>query len=472
MPHRPPRSILIPLIVACALFMENLDSTVLSTALPTIALSLGESPLRLNLAISSYLLSLAVFIPVSGWLADRIGARTLFRAAIAVFTLGSICCGISDSLLQLVAARVFQGIGGAMMVPVGRLVLLRSTDKADLVRAMSYLTVPALLGPIIGPPVGGFLVTYFTWRWIFWINLPIGLLGILLVTRYIDDIRVERPQRFDFRGFVLTAIGISAAMFGFELAGRGLVPTGWVLALLAIGASALTLYVLHARRLKAPILDLRLLRIQTFRAGVLGGFLFRVGAGALPFLLPMMLQLGFGLSAFHSGSLTFAAGIGAITMKLTARPILRTLGFRPVLIGNALICACFLGGIGLFQQGMPHLAIILFLLVSGFFRSLQFTSINALTIADIDRQAMSQASTFSTTAQQLSLSVGVGVGAMALHLTVLLNGGGPIAAADFLPPFLLVGLLTAASALMYVRLPRHAGAEVSGHGMPSPAASE
>lgn len=472
MPDRPLRTPVIPLIVACALFMENLDSTVLSTALPTIAQSLGESPLRLNLAISSYLLSLAVFIPVSGWLADGIGAKTVFRLAIAVFTLGSIGCGLSSSLLTLVAARVFQGIGGAMMVPVGRLVLLRATEKSDLVRAMAYLTVPALLGPIIGPPVGGFLVTYFTWRWIFWINVPIGVLGILLVTRFIEDIRVERPERFDFRGFALTAVGISATMFGFELAGRGLVRGSWVAALLAIGISSLALYVWHARRAAMPILDLRLLRIPTFRAGILGGFLFRVGAGALPFLLPMMLQLGFGLSALHSGSLTFAAGVGAIAMKLTARPILRFCGFRTVLIGNALICAGFLGGIGLFQQGMPHLAIILFLLASGFFRSLQFTSINALTVADIDRAAMSRASTFSTTAQQLSLSVGVGVGAMALHLSVLMGGSGAITAADFLPPFLAVGVLTAASGLLYLGLPRHAGAEVSGHGLATPAASE
>jgi EmrB/QacA subfamily drug resistance transporter len=471
MPDRPLRTPIIPLIVACALFMENLDSTVLSTALPAIARSLDENPLRLNLAISSYLLSLAVFIPVSGWLADRVGAKMIFRIAIGVFTLGSICCGLSDSLLMLVAARVFQGMGGAMMVPVGRLVLLRSTEKSDLVRAMSYLTVPALIGPIIGPPVGGFLVTYFSWRWIFWINVPIGILGILLVTKFIEDIRADRPQRFDFRGFALTAVGISAAMFGFELAGRGLVPTSWVVVLLTLGVCCLTLYVLHARRAAAPIIELRLLRVPTFRAGILGGFMFRVGAGAIPFLLPMMLQLGFGLSAFHSGALTFASGIGAMTMKLTARPILRWIGFRPVLIGNALICGGFLGAIGLLQAGMPHLGVILFLLVSGFFRSLQFTSINTLTVADIDRPALSQASTFSATAQQLSLSVGVGVGALALHLTMQ-AGGGPITAADFMFPFFAVGLLTAGSALLYIGLPRHAGAEVSGHRLPVAAASE
>jgi EmrB/QacA subfamily drug resistance transporter len=305
-----PRHALIPLIVACALFMENLDSTVLSTALPAIAASFGEDPVRLNLAITAYLFSLAVFIPISGWVADRFGARRVFRAAILVFTVGSILCGISQSLTELVLARIFQGLGGAMMVPVGRLVLLRSVDKAQLVSAMTYLTVPALIGPVIGPPLGGFITTYFSWRWIFFINVPIGLLGMLLATLFIEEIREERPPPLDLPGFLLTGIGLMSIVVAFESIGRPLLPAGAVLALFAIGAAALLTYLHHYRRQTHPALNLGLLRVPTFRVAIVGGFLFRIGIGATPFLLPLMLQIGFGMSPLKSGLLTFAGAAG------------------------------------------------------------------------------------------------------------------------------------------------------------------
>ncbi|MGH6958973.1 MAG: MFS transporter, partial [Dongiaceae bacterium] len=371
-----PRQILVPLIVACALFMENLDSTVLSTSLPAIARSLGENPLHLNLAITSYLFSLAVFIPISGWVADRFGARQVFRAAIVVFTAGSILCGTSDSLTGFVLARILQGIGGAMMVPVGRLVVLRTVSKVELVRAMAYLTVPALVGPVLGPPLGGFITTYVSWRWIFWINVPIGILGVILVSLFIEDIRELRPPPLDLRGFLLTAAGLTGLVVGFETVGRGVLPTGTILALSAVGSAFLTLYVRHARRTAHPAIDLTLLRIPTFRASLVGGLLFRVGIGAEPFLLPLMLQAGFGMSAFESGTLTFVTAVGALTMKLSVEPILRRFGFRPVLVANALICGGVLMTYGLLEPGTPAWVIMALLLAAGFFRSLQFTSIN------------------------------------------------------------------------------------------------
>ena len=415
---------LIPLIVACALFMENLDSTALATALPAIAASFGESPLELSLAITSYLFALAVFIPISGWVADRFGARRIFRLAIVVFVLGSILCGFSTTIWHLVLARTLQGMGGAMMVPVGRLVLLRSVAKADLVRAMAWLTMPALIGPMLGPPLGGFVTTYLSWRWIFWINVPIGVLGIVLVSLFIPNLREERPPRLDLLGFLLSAVGLLGLVFGFETIGRDLVPWSTALLLLAVGIVGIGLYVLHATRTLHPVIDLGLLGIATFRASVLGGSLFRIGIGAMPFLLPLMLQEGFGLSAFHSGLLTFAAAAGAMAMKLTAAPILKQFGFKRVLIASALIGAAFIAANGLFEPSTPHLLILCVLLVGGFFRSLQFTSVNTLAYADIERQWMSRATSFASMMQQLSLSIGVGTGALLLHLTVAARGDG------------------------------------------------
>ncbi len=455
---------LVPLIIACALFMENLDSTVLATSLPAIAHDFGESPVRLSFAITSYLFSLAIFIPISGWVADRFGARNVFRGAIVVFLAGSILCGLSGTLWQMVGARMLQGMGGAMMVPVGRLVLLRSVAKADLVAAMAWLTVPALIGPVVGPLVGGFITTYVHWRWIFWINVPIAILGLVLASLFIPAHREPPPPPFDRAGFGLTAVGLVGLMFGFETVGRDIVPVWASGLLLGLGALCTTLYVLHARRSRHPVLELRLLGVPTFRASVLGGFLFRMGIGALPFLLPLMLQAGFGLSAFESGQLTFAAALGALTMKLVAKPILRRFGFRRVLIGNALLSGLSLGAIALFRPETSHAVILAVLLTGGFFRSLQFTSINTLGYADIDPQRMSRATSFSSMAQQLSLSAGVASGAIILHLTMAARGGGALLAADFEPAFLAVGLAAALSGLIYLRLPADAGAEVSGHG--------
>ncbi len=459
---------LIPLIVACALFMENLDSTVLATALPAIAHAFGESPLKLNLAITSYLFSLAVFIPISGWMADRHGTRTVFRAAIIVFTLGSILCGLSQSFWELVGARVLQGVGGAMMVPVGRLLVIRSTSKSELVRAMAFLTLPALIGPVIGPPLGGFLTTYLSWRWIFWINVPIGILGVTLVSMHIPNTRAASVPPLDRLGFMLSGFSLLGLVFGFETIGRDLLPAWGPPLLLSFGAFGLWLYLRHARRIAYPVIDLRLLREPTYRICILGGFLFRIGVGAVPFLLPLMLQLGFGLSAFQSGMLTFASAVGALAMKATAGPILRRFGFRRVLVTNALISGCFIIVTGFFRPDWPGYAILFLLLLGGFFRSLQFTSINTLSVADFSSERMSAVTSFSAMAQQLSLSAGVAVGALVLHATVLLAGDHALTPGDFTPAFLVVGLSAMASALLFWPLKPDAGAEVSGHRLPPP----
>jgi EmrB/QacA subfamily drug resistance transporter len=457
------RQLLISLIVACAMFMQNLDSTIIATALPVIAQSLGENPLRLNVAITCYLLSLAVFIPISGWTADRFGARQVFSSAIVVFTLGSIGCGLSDSLGMLVVSRIVQGIGGAMMVPVGRLVLLRTVPKSELVRAMSYVSVPALIGPIMGPPLGGFIVTYASWRWIFFINIPIGILGVLFVNLVVRNLDEGSPRPFDLGGFALTGLGLASLAFGFETIGRGAFPLGISLALLAAGAVCGVLYVRHARRVAHPIIDLALLRIPTYAMTTAGAFIFRMGLGALPFLMPLMLQVGFGLSALSSGTITFASALGAMTMKVTVQPIIRTFGFRPVLIGNAVISAAFLLGYSLFRPSTPHLLIFAGLLAGGFFRSLQMTSINTLSYADVPPGMLSRATSLTSMCQQLSQSVGVGTGALILYLLLAVHGTETLAAADFSIAFLGVGAISMLSVPFFLRMAPDAGAEVSGH---------
>ena len=442
--------------------MQSLDSTVIATALPTIAHSLGESPLRLNVAITCYLLSLAVFIPISGWTADRFGARRVFSGAIVIFTLGSVACGYANSLPALVVARIVQGMGGAMMVPVGRLVLLRIVPKSDLVRAMSYVSIPALIGPVMGPPLGGFIVTYASWRWIFFINIPIGVLGIVLVNLLIGDLKETGRRPFDFGGFVLTAVGLAALAFGFENVGRGALPTMAIVALLAIGAGCTTLYVRHASRVSHPIIDLALFKIPTYASATIGGFLFRMGLGALPFLLPLMLQVGFGLDALSSGLLTFASAVGAMTMKMTAVPIIRTLGFRIVLVGNAAISALFLFSYSLFRPSTPHLLIFFALLTGGFFRSLQMTSINTLSYADVPPAMLNRATSLTSMAQQLSQTAGVATGALLLQLLLLLRGGSALTAADFYPAFMGVAMISLLSVPFFMRMAPDAGAEVSG----------
>jgi EmrB/QacA subfamily drug resistance transporter len=456
-----PRQRLVPLIVAVALFMENMDANVIATSLPAIAHDLGTSPLTLKLAVTSYLLSLAVFIPASGWTADRFGARNVFRVAIGVFMSGSLVCATAVSVPHLIAGRIVEGMGAAMMAPVARLLILRSVDKHGLVDAMSLLTIPGLMGPLFGPPVGGFITTYFTWHWIFLINIPIGIVGILLVTRFVEDVRAETIFPIDLPGLVLCAIAVAGLAFGLSVAGFDVLPWPLVSALVTGGAVATLAYFMHARRVAAPALDFSLMALATFRASVIGGSVFRIGIGAMPFLLPLLFQLGFGLTPLQSGLLTFTSAMGALIVKAFAKRIVVRFGFRRVLIGNALIASVFIAACALIHPSLPFAVIIAILLVGGFFRSLEFTCINALSFADVEPARLSRATTLSAVWQQLSLSTGVAVGAFIVEYTLRWKHGGDIGPDDFLYAFLIIGVISASSALMFMRLPHDAGAHLS-----------
>lgn len=452
----------IPLIIASALFMENMDSTVIATSLPAIAADLGTDPIVLKLAFTTYLLSLTVFIPISGWLADRLGAKHVFRASIVVFMLGSIACGASQSLGWLVAARALQGIGGAMMVPVGRIIMLREIPKSQLVDALAWLTVPALLGPLVGPPIGGFITTYFDWRWIFWMNIPIGVLGIGLATRLMHATSIDYVPPLDVRGFLLSGLGLSALVFGFTVLGRNLLPGHAPLILIMFGALCVALYLRHAARIAEPILDLRLLRNPTFYAGVVGGSFYRVGVGAIPFLVPLMLQLGFGYSAFHTGLLTCSAAIGAIAMKFTTARLLRRFGFRSLLIINGFLSCGFMASYGLLTPLTATALMVFVFLIGGFLRSLQFTAMNALSYADIEKNEAGKATSLYTVVQQLSLSAGVAVAAAILEITQWARGDLAIVAEDFSVAFFCVALIATLSVIPFTKLKPQAGASVLG----------
>ncbi|MEE7475685.1 MFS transporter [Methylobacterium hispanicum] len=453
---------IVPLVVATALFMENTDATVIATALPTIAASLGEDPIALKLALTAYLVSLAIFIPVSGWMADRFGARTVFRAALGVFMAGSLACAAADGLLSFVAARFLQGLGGAMMVPVGRLVILRSVPKSELVTALAYLTIPALIGPILGPPLGGLITTWLDWRWIFLINIPIGIAGIVLASVYFEDLREPERPPLDVAGFLLLGPGLAGLMLGLASLGRHLLPAWLTWGCLGGGAALLGLYIRHSARVPHPVLRLGLLGYPTFRAAVTGGSLFRIGTGAIPFLLPLMLQIGFGLDALQSGLITFAAAAGAMLVKTVGPRILRTFGFRAVMVTNAVLAAAFLAVNGLFTAQTPHLLIIGLLFLGGCLRSLQFTCINAIAYADLEQREMSAGTSLASVAQQLSLSLGVTLGALALEGAAAWHGRAEIRAEDFGPAFLAVALISGASVFPFRRLSPDAGAEISG----------
>src|ERR1700736_5213360 len=447
----------VPLIVAVALFMENMDSTVIATSLPAIARAIGTSPLALKLAVTSYLLSLAVFIPVSGWTADRFGARTVFRGAIAVFMLGSIGCAMSGSLTQFVAARMVEGMGGAMMTPVGRLILVRSIDRRELINAMVWVTLPALVGPLIGPPLGGFITTYISWHWIFLINIPMGLAGIVLATIFIEDVRAEKPDPLDTVGILLAGVGIGGLAFGGSVLGLNFLPAGVVVALMVMGAVSTYAYVLHARRTPAPVLDLSLLHTPSMRAAVVGGFIYRSGIGAMPFLLPLLFQLGFHMTAFQSGLITLCNVIGAMGMKTIIPIILRNIGFRRALTVNALISTTLVAACATFVPGVSFVWIVAVLTLGGFFRSLEFTSLNTIAYADVDQRYLSRATSLIAVGQQLSIAIGVAVGALAVDVTLWWRGHDTIVAADFQPAWLIVAAISALSCLVFWRVPADAG---------------
>ena len=456
-------AVLIPLIVACALFMENMDSTVITTSLPAIAAELGEEPVALKLALTSYLVSLAVFIPISGWIADRYGSRTVFAAAIVTFMVGSVLCAFAHSLGGFVAYRFVQGMGGAMMVPVGRLVLMRAVPKHEYVAALNYLTIPALIGPVIGPALGGAITLYFHWRWIFFINVPISVLGLWLVLRHIPNVREAENPPFDVRGFALSACGLSALMLGLSALGGHLMPAAATAACIVTGSLALAAYARHALRSRHPVINLRLFALPTFQNGVLIGSLFRIGVGATPFLLPLLLQLGFGLDPLRSGLLTCISAVGAMFMKTLSVRILRRYGFRTVLTVNGALGALIVATFALFTASTPHVVIASVLLLSGCLRSLQFTSLQAVAFSDIDTTSMSQAASISSMVQRLAQSLGIAVGAYLLQIASLAQGHATILTSDFAFAFVGVALVSLGAPLLHRRLAPDAGVAVSGH---------
>jgi len=459
-----PFSSLVPAIIGGALVMQTLNATVINNALPSMARTLGENPVNLNTAITVYLLASAVFLPISGWAADKFGAKRMFLLAIVAYAAACAACGVAQNLVQLLLARFAEGAAGAMLGPVGRLVLLRSTPKHNLVRAMSVLTMPALLGPVLGPPIGGFIVTYASWRWCFFFNIPIAALGLFLVTRYIDDVKEEVATPLDWPGLFLTGIGMAGIVYGFENLGRGAFPAWVVGGMLGGGILCMLVYAWHANRTPHAILDLSLLKIRTFSASVVGGAFMRMGMGASPFLLALLLQVAFGLSALQAGLMTFASAAAALVMKTAAPPILQRFGFKTVLSFNAVVVALTFMGYALFTPATPHWMIYAVLLAGGFFRSLQFTSLNGMAFADVDRAQMSRASTMSTMGQQLSQSIGVGMAATLLHLSLAHAHAKHLTAALITPTFLVIGGVAMISALFFITLPKGAGAEL--HGRP------
>ncbi len=451
------------MIVASAIIMQQIDATVITTALPQMAISLHSDPVALSVAVTAYLLSVAVFIPVSGWAADRFGGRTVFRAAIALFTVGSVLCGLSNSAIELTAARVLQGLGGAMMVPVGRLVLFRSVERSELVRTMAYLQVPAQLGPVLGPPIGGFITTYFSWRWIFLVNVPLGILGIVLVSLFFDNPKEDDPRPLDWIGFLLTGTALAGILYGIEAIGRGFGAVWQAFGLLVVGVVVGAIALRHLWSTKHPLLNLAIFRIPTFRASIGGGSLFRAGAGSLVFLLPLLLQVVFGMSAFASGAITFATAAGAMSMKATARPILKRFGFRNVILVNGVISAASVAMCTFFTGATPAPLIFVLLLIAGFFQSLQFTATQAIAYADITNPQMSSATSIASMAQQLSRGFGVAIVATVLHLSLAWHGTTNLSLLDFRIAFAAATLLVLLCPLLCLPLAPDAASEVSGH---------
>jgi EmrB/QacA subfamily drug resistance transporter len=455
------RAFLTPLIVACALFMESVDGNVMVTAIPVMARAFGVHPVTLNIGITSYVVGLGTFIPICGWLADRYGPRDVFRTAIGIFVTGSLMCAISPNLPLFISARFIQGIGGAMMVPVGRIIIFRSVPRTEFVRAMGYMTIPALFGPALGPLLGGFTTTYLHWRLIFLINIPIGLLGIYLATRRISNVREAHPGPLDWIGFVLSALGAALLMMGMTMLDGALIPRNAAIALVLCGILLLGGYALYAARIERPVLDLRFLRIPTYRASVMGGSLFRIGFGAVPFLLPLTLQIGIGMSAFASGIITCVSALGGTVTRIVATRTLRRFGFRTVLIWNAVFSGVAIAALGVLQPGMPVWAIVLVVLVAGVFPALQFTSLNSVIYADIASADVGRATSLGSVVQQISLGLGVTIGALVLHLSAWAHGHEHILWSDFWPAFLIVGLCSFASIPITRQLGLNAGDDLA-----------
>ncbi|HEY5409491.1 MAG TPA: DHA2 family efflux MFS transporter permease subunit [Caulobacteraceae bacterium] len=450
------------LAVGSALFMQFIDQTALSTALPTLAVAFKIPPIDLKLVLTSYILVQAVVVPASGWAADRYGARRIFIAAMAVFLLGSVLCGLSRTLGELVLFRILQGAGAAMIMPVGRIIVVGQSPREQLVKAMALLTTPAMVGPIIGPPLTGLILKIASWPWIFYINVPVGILGMIAVWKFVPRTRQPHPGRFDTLGFVLAALAMSTTMGLAETVGFNLIPWTVQVAALVVAVASIAGFIHHARRAEKPVLDLSLLRLKTFRASCTGGALIRIGIGATPFLMPLLLQIAMGWSPLQAGSLTIGMAIGALLSRPLATRLMRRFGFRTILVWTAGMVACFTMAPGFFRTGTPVWIMFAILAVGGFVRATQFTASNSLSFAEVDQQGVTAASTLQAVILQLSISMGITVGSLALQLARL-NAGPQLTASQFTLPFCFVGLLSLLAVPVYARLHRDIGADMTGH---------
>jgi EmrB/QacA subfamily drug resistance transporter len=463
---------LLPWLVAVAFFMQALDTTILNTAVPSIARALGVAPLSMKAVLASYTLSLAVFIPISGWMANRFGTRRVFTGAIGLFTLGSLLCGLARNIHLLVAFRVLQGFGGAMMVPVGRLTLVRAFAKSELVRAMSFVAVPGLVGPMLGPIAGGLITGYFHWSVIFFLNVPIGLAGLHLVWRHLPDYREEATPPLDLVGLLLFSSGIALLSYVLEVFGEHGLDTAAILALLALSAVLLAGYGLHAVRAPYPLLHLALFRIRTFRAAVSGSFFTRISIGGIPFLFPLLYQVGLGYTPIQSGLLMMPQAFAAMSLKMTMPRILAHFGYRSVLVGNTVMLGLLIMLFATIGGATPVWLIVSQLFMYGFFQSLQFTSMNTLVYADVSSAEAGAASSIASTAQQLSMSFGVAAASLVAALFIpdhhhaaprqLISG--------IHEAFLVLGIGTVVSTLVFAGLKRTDGSAVSQHRVDLPAA--
>ncbi|MGC9943672.1 MAG: DHA2 family efflux MFS transporter permease subunit [Verrucomicrobiota bacterium] len=456
---------ILPWLVAVAFFMEALDTTILNTAVPTIAKALGVAPLSMKAVLSSYTLSLAIFIPISGWMADRFGTRRVFSSAIGLFTLGSLLCGISSNIHLLVACRILQGCGGAMMVPVGRLTLVRTFPKSELIRAMSFVAIPGLIGPMLGPIAGGLIVGYFYWRLIFFINLPVGLIGLYLVYRHLPDYRAEHSRPLDLSGLILFSCSISLLAYVLEVFGDHTLSGPMIAGLLLASAISLAGYGYRASKIQFPLLRLTLFRIRTFRASVSGSFFTRLGIGGIPFLFPLLYQVGLGFTPIQSGLLMMPQALAAMSLKPTMPLILQRFGYRKVLISNTTILGVLIVLFSTIGAGTPVWLIVVQVFVYGFFTSLQYTSMNTLVYADIAEAQASSVSTIASTTQQMSISFGIAIASLltAFFIPDRFHGSAPDMIHGIHQAFLVLGGMTVLSSLVFRELKKEDGDKVSLH---------
>jgi EmrB/QacA subfamily drug resistance transporter len=457
-PPLKPISRAVPLTIAMALFIEFLDASLVATALPSMARDLQLPAHALSLTITVYLVSLAVVVPGSGWLADRFGARRTLVTAIIIFLCGSTLAGFSRSMPELLTGRAMQGAAGALMMPVGRLIILKTVPRHQLMQAWVWLTMPALIGPMMGPPLAGLIVTIANWRWIFWINIPIGIVGALVALAYLPDVKEKDVPPFDIQGFILSATAIACGVFALEAIGRKVFPAWTSIALAVASLHALILYLQHARAHPRPLIDTTLFRLPTFRASVIGGFIFRIAVGASPFLLPLQLQIGFGQSALRAGLTVFVGALGAMAVKPVVAPLVQRFGFKRMLIVNAIIAACLMSALSLVTATTPQYLTMLLIFLGGFFRSLEFTTLATMSYADVERDRMSRATTVASMFQQISMSFGVAVAAGLLHALPTWRGASTTSTVDFSAAFLIVGILSGLSSLIFAFMPANAGA--------------